>query len=239
MAVERPFPDGLAPDHPAWPVAARLEAPTDRYGHDVLGGIPRWGALAVTARACGACRHGSEIHRIDLPAALVFEDVAPRLWDVDGDGRPEIVAVEAHVARGARLAIWSLGAGGLARMAATPFIGQANRWLAPAGAADFDGDGRIEIAYVDRPHLARELVFVRLAGDRLQEVARAPGLTNHRIGDAFIAGGLRRCAGGAELVLATSDWTRARIVRLGPRGIAQRDGGAIAGPAGLEARLRC
>lgn len=207
--------------------AARLVAPTDRYGHDVLGGIPRWSGLEVGGL------------RADLPAELVFEDAAPRLWDVDGDGRPEVVVVEAHVARGARLAVWSPEGGRLRRIAATPFIGTPHRWLAPAGLADFDGDGRIEIAYVDRPHLARELVFVRLSGDRLEEVARAPGLTNHRIGDAFIAGGLRRCAGGPELVLATPDWTRARIVRLGPDGITLRDGGGIAGPAGLDAGLRC
>ncbi|HSF64157.1 MAG TPA: FG-GAP-like repeat-containing protein [Paracoccaceae bacterium] len=206
---------------------ARLVAPTDRYGHDVLGGIPRWSALELGDL------------RADLPETLVFEDVAPRLWDVDGDGRPEVVVVEAHVARGARLAVWDVAGGRLRRVAATPFIGQANRWLAPSGIADFDGDGRIEIAYVDRPHLARELVFVRLAGDRLEEVARAPGLTNHRIGDTFIAGGLRDCGAGPEVVLATPDWTRARIVRLGPGGITPGDGGAVAGPAGLDALRRC
>lgn len=207
--------------------AARLVAPTDRYGHDVLGGIPRWSALGIGGL------------RADLPETLVFEDVAPRLWDVDGDGRPEVVVVEAHVARGARLAVWSADGGRLRRVAATPFIGAPHRWLAPAGIADFDGDGRVEIAYVDRPHLARELVFVRLSGDRLEEVARGPGLTNHRIGDAFIAGGLRDCGAGPELVLAAPDWRRARIVRLGPDGVMARDGGAIAGPAGLAALRAC
>lgn len=206
---------------------ARLLAPTDRYDHDVLGGIPRWSALEVGGL------------RADLPADLVFEDVAPRLWDVDGDARPEVVVVEAHVDRGARLAVWAVEAGQLRRVAATPFIGTRHRWMAPAGIADFDGDGRIEIAYVDRPHIARELVFVRRAGDRLVEVARLAGLTNHRIGDAFIAGGLRDCGARPELVLATPDWTRAQIVRLGPEGITRRDGGAIAGPAGLDARRRC
>ena len=78
------------------------------------------------------------------------------------------------LARGAALAIYD--AQGL--RAATPFIGQPHRWLAPAAIGDLDGDGRVEIAYVDRPHLRRELVFVRLEGDRVVEIARQAGLTN-------------------------------------------------------------
>jgi hypothetical protein len=71
-------------------------------------------------------------------------------------------------------------------------IGQRNRWLAPIGAADLDGDGRVEIAYVDRPHLARTLrVWRSRPGGTLTEIATATGLTNHRIGEAFITGGIR------------------------------------------------
>ena len=58
-----------------------------------------------------------------------------------------MIVVESHAAR-ARLAVW--GAGG--RLAAIPFIGTRFRWLAPLGAADLDGDGRVEIAYAETPH---------------------------------------------------------------------------------------
>jgi len=212
-----PAPEGWDHSRPAWPVRARLATPTDRYDHDVLGGLPPWTVLEVGAIACGACRHGSETTWVRLPDDLVFEDVAPRLWDVTGDGRPEIVVVESHVDKGARLAVWTysdLGAD-LTRLATTDFIGTRHRWLAPAGVADFDGDGRIEIAYVDRPHILGDLVFVQLDGDRLVESTRLPGLTNHRIGDAFISGGLRDCGQGPELVLASLDWTRMLRVRGG------------------------
>jgi len=212
-----PGPEGWDHDRPAWPIWARLSTPTDRYDHDVLGDLPPWSVLEVGAEACGACRHASESTWARLPEDLVFEDVTPRLWDVTGDGRPEIVVVESHVDKGARLAVWSFSDIGadLTRLATTDFIGQANRWLAPAGIADFDGDGRVEIAYIDRPHLLGDLVFVRLEGDRLVETSRLPGLTNHRIGDDFIFGGLRDCGLGPELVLASQDWTRLIRVRDG------------------------
>jgi FG-GAP-like repeat len=193
-------------------VRADLTQPTDRYDHAVLGDALEWGGLALSVDSCTEC-DGVQLTEvaITLPIDRVFEDVEARLADLDGDGRAEVIVVETDLALGASLAVY--GPGG--KIASTAFIGQPYRWLAPAGIADFDGDGRIEIAYVDRPHLVAELVFVRLAGDRLVETARLPGLTNHRIGDTFISGGLRDCGAGPELILASKDWTRMMRVRRG------------------------
>lgn len=185
-------------------MAAELILPTDRYGHAVLGDALEWGGLRMTL-ADG--RH----QRVTLPETRVFEDVEARLADVTGDGLPEVIVVETDVALGASLAVY----GPVGKIAATDFIGQPNRWLAPAGIADFDGDGRVEIAYVDRPHLRKDLVFVRLDGDRLAETLRLPGLTNHRIGESFISGGVRDCGQGVELILASADWTRLMRVQGG------------------------
>lgn len=234
VETQAPVPAGVDPTRLAWPIVARLSHPTDRYDHDVLGGIPPWSMLEVTARACSSCGHGPEISRVTLPDTLVFEDVAPRLWDVTGDGRPEIVVVESHIARGARLAVWAHAATGgvLVRIAATGFIGTPHRWLAPVGAGDFDRDGRIEIAYVDRPHLLRALVFVRLEGNRLREIARAPGFSAHRIGDTVITSVVRTCADGlAEVVLPNADWTRLMAVQLAAGQVQARDLGAMSAAA--------
>ena len=204
-------------------IAADLIQPTDRYDHAILGDALEWGGLRLTVDTCPPCADRRlQTLIVTLPPSRVFEDIEARLADVTGDGLAEVVVVETHVGRGAALAVYD----GFGRRIATPYIGRPHRWLAPAGIADFDGDGRVEIAYVDRPHLLAELVFVRLEGDRLIETLRLPGLTNHRIGDTAISGGLRDCGLGPELILASKNWSR----RMQVRGGVARDIGPM--PAG-------
>ncbi len=218
-------------------IGATLVDPTRRYDHGVLGDAIEWGGIALQVDTCRCFDGpGPKTVTITLPQNRVFEDVAVRLADLDGDNAAEAVVVETDVALGASLAVYD--ATGTKR-AATPFIGQRHRWLAPAGIADFDGDGRVEIAYVDRPHLVRDIVFVRLEGTELREIARAPGLTNHRIGDNTIAGGLRACPDGNHVILATADWTRAIAVDLKGAAVQAADLGPISGPADLAAYLAC
>jgi hypothetical protein len=165
-------------DGPSGIVAAWYEDPTTRYAHGVLGDAVEAGTLAAQLDDFPNCITG----RITLPETEVFEDLAPRLADLDGDGRAEIIVVQSHRDLGARLVVYGLTPDGqnLRLLAATPNIGQRNRWLAPIGAADLDGDGRVEIAYIDRPHLARTLRVWRYAGGTLTAIAAATGLTNHR-----------------------------------------------------------
>lgn len=189
------------------------------YGHDILGDTPEWTSL----RGPGW---------VLQPETGFFEDIAPRVADVTGDGIAEILAVHTDLRRGARLIVVS-AKGQI--IAATRYIGRPHRWMAQAGVGDFDSDGRIEIAYVDRPHLAKELVFLRLEAAGLREVARVAGLANHRIGDAQISGGVRRCGTGDEAVLASGDWTNVMAVRIGAP---PRDLGAFS-PSRLTAALAC
>lgn len=169
----------------------------------------------------------------------VFEDLAPRLWDVTGDGAPEVVVVETDPRRGAQLAVYGLTDGGIGKIAATPHIGQPNRWLAPVAAADLDGDGRIEIAYVDRPHLAKTLRVWRYVEGQLVEIASARSLTNHRIGEAVIHGGLRRCGEVPELITANADWSRVMASRLTGTRIEIRNIGPLSNPRDIADALAC
>ena len=184
-------------------VSASYAEPTQRYQHGVFGETEEWGALAF-----GLSDGQTMILR--LPETRVFEDIAPRLADVDRDGAPEMIVVETDLSLGARLAIYDE----MGFVAATPFIGQTHRWLAPIGVADLDGDGLVELAYIDRPHLARLLRVWRFQDGTLVEVAQAEGLTNHRLGDPAISGGLRDCGAGPEMITADARWSRLVASRL-------------------------
>ena len=180
--------------------SAEFGAPTTRYDHGILGDAVEWGALQFVA--------DGTTYQITLPESHVFEDIAPRLWDVTGDGQPEIVVIETDMAHGAAFAIY----GTAGKIAQTPYIGRTHRWLAPIGAADLDGDGAIEIAYIDRPHLAKTLRIWRFADGALTHVRDVPGLTNHRIGEEFISGGMRDCGAGPQMVTANADWSRVMVI---------------------------
>ncbi len=191
-------------------IAAEYSEPTTRYAHGVLGDAVEWGALVLTVDKCFGCE-GTLIETITirLPENRVFEDIAPRLI-TGNEGHSLVMVVESDLAVGARLALYD--ASGL--HAATPFIGQPNRWLAPIGAGDLDGDGAIEIAYIDRPHLAKTLRVWRLSAQGLTPVAELGGLSNHRIGEDFISGGLRDCGTGLEMIVASGNWQKVMAVRL-------------------------
>ncbi|MEO0937254.1 MAG: VCBS repeat-containing protein [Pseudomonadota bacterium] len=204
---------------------ARFEAPTDRYGHAIMGDLPEWGRLCLGPAGAEVCT--------TLPQTRVFEDIAPRLADVDSDGVPEAVVVEASFSAGAALVVYRYGPE-LERIA-TPPIGTRNRWLAPAAIADLDGDGTVEIAYIDRPHLAKTLRIWRYTGSALEPVASAPGLTNHRIGDPFIEGGLRDCGAGPEIITADARWRNVMASRLVEGRIETRGLGPYSAQAMMDA----
>lgn len=124
-------------------------------------------------------------------------------------------------------------------MAETPPIGRRHRWLAVVGAADLDGDGAVEIAYIDRPHLARTLRVWRYREGRLEQVAELDGLTNHRIGERDIAGGIRHCGGAPEMIVADANWERLIAVTLTGGALNRRDIGPHLGRQSFANALAC
>lgn len=220
---------GAGPLAAASPIRdAAFVLPTTRYDHAILGDNIEWGGLQIT-------QANGRTTQITLPDTAVFEDLTPRLIDLTGDGAPEVLVIETSLTQGARLAAYD--AEGL--IAATPFIGRTHRWLAPIGAADLDGDGQIEIAYIDRPHLAKTLRIWRLNGDQMTEVAQLSGLTNHKIGQDFISGGIRTCDAGPEIITLDSDWQNIMATTLTAKTITARKLAPFTGQASLQQALAC
>lgn len=227
-AADLPITDILAADY---------SQSTSRYDHGILGDALEWGALTLTIDTCPDCARLT-VHTITitLPKNHVFEDLSPRLADLDGDGDKEVIVIETDIARGAALAIYDQ----TGKIAETPHIGRTHRWLAPLGAADLDGDGTVELAYIDRPHLAKTLRIWRFENGKLTPVADHPGLTNHKIGQDFISGGIRICAGQPpEIITANKNWTRLIASSLSNTGIKTRDIGSHTGPASFKTALAC
>jgi len=173
-------PDDSLPDgRPAFGrgeiAEAWLIAPTERYDHGVLGDAIEAGGLLVRLKDGGE-------RRLLLPEDQVFEDLQPRLADLDRDGRDEILVVRSSLGAGAVLTAYGLVDDEIRLIAEGPKHLPVHRWLNPIGAADFDGDGVIEVAYVETPHIGGVLRIVSLQNGALVQEASWPGVSNHLIG---------------------------------------------------------
>ena len=152
---------------------AWLAEPTNRYGHGVLGD-------AIEAASIVVERRDGKRETVRLGNDSVFEDLEPRIADLGGGEK--IVAVKSYLAAGSALAVIGERGGRLAILAETPPIGTPNRWLNPAGIADFDGDGAVEIALVRMPHALGRLELWRWNAGKLSKVAETRDTSNHAIG---------------------------------------------------------
>lgn len=216
----------------AFPVIADIKSatfinPTTRYNHGILGDSIEYGGLRI--------RDGNKKLTITLPDDHVFEDITPRLVDVDNDGNVEVIVIETDTSKGAALAIYDE----TGKLAETPHIGTSHRWLAPIGVADFNADGDIDIAYIDRPHLAKRLRVWSYHDGKLTEVAHTSNLTNHKIGWDFIAGGVRDCGAGSEMITADGAWRNVVSTRFEGGKLVSRKIGTYKDPDSLKTALSC
>ena len=165
-------------------VKAMLSCATERYAHGVLGDAIEAGCLVVEDDT-------GSVYKLDLPESQVFEDLIPRIADVNADGQNDVVVVRSEQGQGASLAVYHFNQSGsktqLSLLVDTPPIGTGNRWLAPVGIADFTGDGVIDVAYVQTPHIGGILRVWSIIDDVFVEIAQSRGFSNHRIGDTRVS----------------------------------------------------
>lgn len=203
--------------------------PTSRYRHGALGDTIEGGAL--TARLAGG-----RTTVLKLPESEVFEDIAPRIVDLDGDGKCEITTILSSVSGGGSIVVFGLEGTKLVRKATGARLNRSHRWLNIAGIERYaGGNGSPQIAYVATPHIGGTLGLLRYSGGRLTLLGSASGFSNH----AFGSQELRLAAsadvdgdGRLELALPSADRRALRIMTFGggrPQEIAR-----IALPAAID-----
>ena len=208
-----PLPAGALPDgrvatgtHDI--ARAWLAEPTTRYDHGILGDAIEAGSLVIETAA-------GKRHVVSLKDDAVFEDLEPRLADLDGDGHDEVIVVKSYLKRGSALAVVGERKGKYEILAETPPLGAAHRWLDPAGIADFTGDGKPSIALVRQPHAVGALELWSWRGGALRKIAEMPDAANHIAGTRAIdmaAAADFDGDGAADLAVPSLDRTHLRIV---------------------------
>ena len=196
-------------------VAAWYSQPTTRYDHGVLGDKIEGGALVVQ-QASG------RTHTFRLSPLEVFEDIAPRIADLDGDGVSEVVTILSALPGGASIAVFAMNGDMLEKIVSTPFIGRPYRWLNIAAIAPFGRGPGKQIAFVATPHIGGNLGFLAYGRRQLALVKSASGFSNHKIGSPELR--LAAAAdidgdGVSELAVPDNDRKSLKIVRLTSDGI--------------------
>ncbi|HEY1475892.1 MAG TPA: VCBS repeat-containing protein [Pseudolabrys sp.] len=212
------LPDGALPDGKiatgkgkiarAW-----LAEPTARYDHGILGDKIEAGSLVIETR-------DGKRQAVRLKDDAVFEDLEPRLADLDRNGHDEIVVVKSYLKRGSALAVIGLRKDKYEIVAETPPLGAAHRWLDPAGIADFNGDGKTGIALVRQPHVIGVLELWGWRDGALRKVAELPDIANHIAGTRAIHMAAAADFDGdgiADIAAPSLDRNRLRIVSFAPQ----------------------
>lgn len=202
--------------------------PTTRYNHGVLGDKIEGGSLVVvTAR-------GVKL-RYQLAETQVFEDITPRLVDLDGDGITEIITIESSLLAGAALSIYQVNGGVLVRRVRSNYIGRPYRWLNIAGINRYTGSTTPEIALVITPHIGGRLELYKYSSGKMIRIFREKGFSNHvsgsreqRLSASYLAPSGRR----VNLALPSADRRSLRIMQVGNSGWQQV--GIIALPAPIN-----
>ncbi len=199
-------------------VKAWYAKPTGRYKHDVLGDAIEAGALVVETD------RGVRLKYL-LQETDVFEDITPRLADLDGDGKTEVITIQSNLLAGASIAIYQVSNNTLVRSAQSRYIGRPFRWLNIAGIANYTGNRTPEIALVITPHIGGILELYKFHQGKLFRLFAERGFSNHFIGSReqrLSASYLDTSSRRVNLALPSADRKSLMIMATGARGWIQK-----------------
>jgi hypothetical protein len=203
---------------------ARYTDAVDRYGHFALGKPHEYAAVVATTDS------GLSM-RFELPAGLVFEDLAPRIVRVDSGAEPQLLTIVSGRDGGARLMLVKRDGDKLIQAAQSAPIGTSMRWMNPVAVADLDGDGQVEIAAVITPHIGGTLKIFRLEGKRLVEIAALGNFSNHVYGSTELGlSTVVELTGRIMLLVPDAGRRRLRLVALANGRLVELGGCALDAP---------
>jgi len=155
-------------------VYAQYAQPTSKYSHGILGDAIEAEQLIVVI--------DSVFYQLTLPDEYVFEDIQPRLFDVDNDGFLEFITIRTHIDLGGGIMIYKLMGGELKEYASVTEIGTRFRWLNIVGINDLDQNGTIELLWIQTPHIGGILKVATFTPGNLSVIDEKSQYSNHAIG---------------------------------------------------------
>jgi len=204
--------------------------PTDRYEHGTLDRKTAAGALVIETR-------DGRQQAVRLKGDAVFEDLRPRIADLNSDGHDAVVAVKSYLKRGSALAVVGERKGRYEVIAETPPLGAAGRWLDPVGIGDFTGDHKIDVALVRQPHDVGVLEIWSWRDNELKKIAELSDTANHIAGSHALDMAAVADFNGDnvdDIAIPSLDRSRLRIVSFAPNA---RELASVALPAKAATNL--
>lgn len=156
-------------------VYAQYTVPTEKYSHGILGDNIEAEQLVVVV--------DSIFYELTLQSHYVFEDIRPRLYDVDGDNELEFITIRTNLSKGAGIAIYKIINEQLVEYAYVSEIGTPNRWLNIVTIDDLDNDGIVELVWIQTPHIGGILKVAKINEGLLQVLTDKSQYSNHAIGE--------------------------------------------------------